>query len=96
MQNLVFYELDLGLNHVIRKWSEPVSKTANLLIPIPGGSNGPSGVLVCSENEIVWKNQEYKEVRIPIPRRSTAFDDPSRGVLMVSYAVHKMKVSWHL
>ena len=28
---LTFYQLDLGLNHVIRKWSEPTERTANLL-----------------------------------------------------------------
>lgn len=89
----MFYELDLGLNHVIRKWSEAVPKSSNLLIPVPGGANGPGGVLVCSENEIVWKNQGDKSVKIPIPRRSTAFDDPKRGVLIVSYTVHRMKVN---
>jgi splicing factor 3B subunit 3 len=30
---LTFYELDLGLNHVVRKWSGPVDRLANLLIP---------------------------------------------------------------
>ena len=30
---LTYYELDLGLNHVIRKWSEPVDLRANMLIP---------------------------------------------------------------
>ena len=28
---LTFYQLDLGLNHVVRKWSEPTERTANLL-----------------------------------------------------------------
>ena len=30
---LTFYELDLGLNHVVRKYSEPLEDTANMLIP---------------------------------------------------------------
>lgn len=30
---LTYYELDLGLNHVVRKWSEPVDYKANMLIP---------------------------------------------------------------
>lgn len=30
---LTYYELDLGLNHVVRKWSEAVDRRANLLIP---------------------------------------------------------------
>ena len=30
---LTYYELDLGLNHVVRKWAESVDRTANLLVP---------------------------------------------------------------
>jgi splicing factor 3B subunit 3 len=33
---LTFYELDLGLNHVVRKWSEPTDRRANMLVQ--GGS----------------------------------------------------------
>ncbi len=29
---LTFYELDLGLNHVVRKWSEATDPRANLLV----------------------------------------------------------------
>ena len=35
-QTLTFYELDLGLNHVVRKYSEPLEEHANLLISVPG------------------------------------------------------------
>jgi splicing factor 3B subunit 3 len=45
-KHLTYYELDLGLNHVVRKWSEPVDNGANMLIPVPGGADGPGGVLV--------------------------------------------------
>lgn len=31
-KHLTFYELDLGLNHVVRKWSEPIDKGANKLL----------------------------------------------------------------
>ncbi|KAM0044694.1 putative WD40/YVTN repeat-like-containing domain superfamily [Helianthus debilis subsp. tardiflorus] len=34
---LTFYELDLGLNHVSRKWSEQVDNEANMLVTVPGG-----------------------------------------------------------
>lgn len=34
---LTFYELDLGLNHVVRKWSEPTDRRANMLVQ--GGSS---------------------------------------------------------
>ncbi|OBS81379.1 hypothetical protein A6R68_20407, partial [Neotoma lepida] len=37
---------------------------------IPGGSDGPSGVLICSENYITYKNfGDQPDIRCPIPRR---------------------------
>ena len=94
-QTLTFYELDLGLNHVVRKYrlvlsprhpcqtyqynyfklySEPLEEHANFLIPVPGGNDGPSGVLVCSENYITYKNLgEQHDIRCPIPRRRVCF-----------------------
>lgn len=31
-QTLTFYELDLGLNHVVRKYAEPLVDKGNILI----------------------------------------------------------------
>lgn len=88
-KHLTFYELDLGLNHVSRKWSEPVDNGANMLVTVPGGGDGPSGVLVCAENFVIYKNQGHPDVRAVIPRRA---DLPAeRGVLIVSAAMHKQK-----
>ncbi|CAJ2631057.1 unnamed protein product [Trifolium pratense] len=88
-KNLTFYELDLGLNHVSRKWSDQVDNGANLLVTVPGGADGPSGVLVCAENFVIYKNQGHPDVRAVIPRRA---DLPAeRGVLIVSAAMHKLK-----
>ncbi|KAA8534276.1 hypothetical protein F0562_031793 [Nyssa sinensis] len=88
-KHLTFYELDLGLNHVSRKWSEQVDNGANMLVTVPGGGDGPSGVLVCAENFVIYKNQGHPDVRAVIPRRA---DLPAeRGVLIVSAAVHKQK-----
>ncbi len=52
---LTFYEMDLGLNHVIRKQAEAVPESAHLLVPVPGFPDGPSGVLVCCNQKIVYK-----------------------------------------
>lgn len=88
-KHLTFYELDLGLNHVSRKWSEQVDNGANMLVTVPGGGDGPSGVLVCAENFVIYKNQGHPDVRAVIPRRN---DLPAeRGVLIVSAAMHKQK-----
>uniref|UniRef100_A0A7I4DMV7 Cleavage/polyadenylation specificity factor A subunit N-terminal domain-containing protein n=1 Tax=Physcomitrium patens TaxID=3218 RepID=A0A7I4DMV7_PHYPA len=88
-KHLTFYELDLGLNHVVRKWTEPIDNGANMLVTVPGGGDGPSGVLVCAENFVIYKNQNHPDIRAVIPRRQDL--PPNRGVLIVSAATHKQK-----
>ncbi|GAA5860506.1 hypothetical protein JCM3774_006190 [Rhodotorula dairenensis] len=95
---LTYYELDLGLNHVVRKWSEATDPRANLLVQVPGGQNaatdrfdGPSGVLVCCEDYIIYKHQGAKEHRVPIPKRAHPLADPERGVIITSAVMHKMR-----
>lgn len=43
-----------------------------MLISIPGGVEGPSGVLVCSEDWITWVHQGFESVKIGIPRRPSS------------------------
>lgn len=87
---LTYYELDLGLNHVVRKYSEELESHANYLIQVPGGDDGPSGILVCFENYIVYKNfGEQDDIKIPIPRRKGETDIPGRGILISCSATHK-------
>ncbi|KAJ3416788.1 Splicing factor 3B subunit 3 [Chytridiales sp. JEL 0842] len=95
---LTYYELDLGLNHVVRKWSDPVDRSSNFLVAVPGGTDGPSGVLVCSENFITWKHVDYPPRRVPIPYRldplqPTSFleEGTPRGIIIVSSVVHRLK-----
>ncbi|KAL7420211.1 pre-mRNA-splicing factor rse1 [Cryptotrichosporon argae] len=100
-KHLTFYELDLGLNHVVRKWSEPTDRRANLLVQVPGGQNantdrfdGPSGVLVCTEDHIIWKHMDAEAHRVPIPRRRHPLlrrGESSRGLIIVSAVLHKIK-----
>ena len=41
-----------------------------VLLTVPGGSDGPSGVLICSENYVTYKNLgDQPDIRCPIPRR---------------------------
>jgi splicing factor 3B subunit 3 len=97
-----YYELDLGLNHVVRKWSEQVDLTANHLIAIPGGKDGPSGVLVCSHGWIAWKHPDCQTVRIPIPSRPTSnlcldhnsAADSAQNIIVITSVVHRLKKSF--
>ncbi|KAK0225582.1 CPSF A subunit region-domain-containing protein [Armillaria fumosa] len=95
---LTFYELDLGLNHVVRKWSEPTDPRANLLLQVPGGQlassdrfDGPSGVLVCCEDHIIYRHMDAPQHRVPIPRRNGPLEDPNRGLIITAAVMHKMK-----
>lgn len=61
---LPFYELDLGLNHVARKWPRLILNVVDLLVMVRGGGHRPSGVLVCvcAENFVIYKNQGHPNV----------------------------------
>ena len=78
---LTYYELDLGLNHVTRKWAEPCDPGSYKLLTVPGDGDWPGGVIVCAENWLIWKNQGCNEVRAPIPRRFGIPDDKARAAL---------------
>ncbi|VDK56295.1 unnamed protein product [Anisakis simplex] len=94
-QTLTFYELDLGLNHVVRKYAEPLVDKGNLLISVPGGQDGPSGVIVCCENYLVFKNLgDQPDIKCPIPRRRNELDDCDRSVIIVCTATHKTKLMY--
>ncbi|OAV91350.1 hypothetical protein PTTG_28004 [Puccinia triticina 1-1 BBBD Race 1] len=96
---LTYYELDLGLNHVVRKWSEPTEPRANMLLQVPGGQSpsqpdkfdGPSGVIVCCEDMLIYKHPNVPEHRVPIPKRNSALADPAQGLLIVAAVMHKMR-----
>ncbi|KAF5686283.1 pre-mRNA-splicing factor rse-1 [Fusarium circinatum] len=90
---LVYYELDLGLNHVIRKWSEAVDSTASLLFQVPGGTDGPSGVLVCGQESITYRHTNQEPLRVPIPRRRGPTEDPQRKRTIVGGVMRKLKNS---
>ncbi|EON62276.1 pre-mRNA-splicing factor rse1 [Coniosporium apollinis CBS 100218] len=90
-KQLVFYELDLGLNHVVRKWTDTVDRTANMLFQVPGGTDGPSGVLVCGEESITYRHANQEAFRVPIPRRKGATEDPERKRYITAGVMHKMR-----
>lgn len=53
---LVYYELDLGLNHVVRKYAAEVGDSTYRMLAVPGGSEGPAGVLLIEDGKVVYRN----------------------------------------
>ncbi|TIB68603.1 hypothetical protein E3P77_00973 [Wallemia ichthyophaga] len=96
---ITFYELDLGLNHVLKKWSEPTDPKANMLIQVPGGQSastdafdGPSGVLIATVDYLIWYRPQADPHRVPIPKRDHPLDNnSSEGTIIISAVLHKMK-----
>ena len=80
-KHLTYYELDFGLNHVARKWSDPVDNGANLLIPVPGGGDGPGGVLVAADNFVIYKDQDHAEARARGLQAAPVMRDAARVAL---------------
>ena len=91
-KQLALYELDLGLNHVSRKWARTVHPSAACLAALPGGSDGPSGVLVGIEDGIEYHHPDIAEpVVCVVPRR--VWDNHANGkpVLITHIVVHRQK-----
>jgi splicing factor 3B subunit 3 len=66
---LTFYEMDLGVNHVKRQYCTPVEDTAHMLIQVPGGNDGPSGIIVCSSGLLVYKKMNHEDITVNVPLR---------------------------
>lgn len=88
------YEMDLGINHVVRKYAEPVPSSAHMLIPVPGGSDGPGGCLVCCDGSLIYKRLGRESVTAPLPRRVDCPLDAS--VMITAHTRHRMKDFWLL
>ena len=73
---LTLYEMDLGLNHVVRKHADPIDESSNLLIAVPGVPDGPGGVLVCSNNCIAYMKVTHPVIKCPLPVRNGGEKEP--------------------
>jgi splicing factor 3B subunit 3 len=89
---VAYYELDLGLNHVSRRWAKAVHPSACCLASLHGGADGPSGVLVGGEDWIEYIHEGLQEKIIcTIPRRK--LHPAQKGILITKMTVHKQKKS---
>ena len=86
-KQFTIYEMDLGINHVTRKYAESLPDSANQLIPVDAS---PGGCLVCCEDFIIYKKLgQPTSITCRYPRRADIPID--RGVFIISFAKHKLK-----
>ena len=100
VKQLAYYELDLGLNHVSRRWAVATHRTACCLAALPGGADGPGGVLVGAEDWIEYRHERPSnnksdlfagKIACAVPRRQ--LHPPDKGILVTRIAVHRQKKS---
>lgn len=75
---------------MVRKWTEETERSANMLVAVPGGADGPGGVLVCAENLVSYHRDGHTMVQALFPRRSSLGDEEQ--TLIVCHATHKQRV----
>ena len=108
-KQLAYYELDLGLNHVSRRWATTVHRSACCLAAVPGGADGPGGVLVGGEDWIEYLHENIaskpdfavdmdavaaKEYNKIICAFPRRELHPSnKGILITTISVHRQKKS---
>lgn len=93
---LVYYRVDLGLNHVVREWADKVDYSSNLIFQVPGGTDGPSGVVVCALESITYRSPQHDTLYVPIPRRRGVLEDPNRKRRIIAGVVHRLKGDFFL
>lgn len=85
---LKYYTADLGINHVVMTWSCPVDYTSHKLFGVPGGMNGPGGVIVCAQDRIYYHHDKQKTLCVPIPKREGPTEDKGRPHRIVAGAIN--------
>ena len=68
-KNLTLYEIDLGLNHVIKKKSNEVDPEASMILNIGENPNLDKGVLLVASQNIYYfdlKGNKTNQIRIPV------------------------------
>lgn len=90
-RKLVFYQLDLGLNNIIRVKEIPVPPSAHRLISVVGGDDGPGGVLVCAQDSILHVKDDGEQHSVDVPRRVDVEYAGNDGVLIVAHSTLRTK-----
>lgn len=81
---LNYYELDQGLNHVVKhKSNMRIPASSSHLIPLP---DFIGGILICCRSAIIYAHPSKGKLYLPIPIRSNA-----KETTIVNHVIHRLK-----
>jgi len=82
-------------NYIVARCGCLVQFNEMLWYLVPGGGEGPSGVLICSENYLTYKNfGDQPDIRCPIPRRRVR--ELAAGFSIIMIIMNGRRKSWLL
>ena len=92
-KSIVYYQMDFGMNTVIRKKETSVDPTAHMLISVPAAPQGPGGLLIVLEDYLLYKSgTEDQMIRFPLRK-----DRPlNRKNQFTSHCIYRFKGFFYL
>lgn len=89
---IVYYEMELSLNHVVKKKYEKIDFTAHLLAPVYKTAECPGGVLIFCENYVMYKGLDgVSKMSYFQQRFENIYSEHKKGVMIVNYSIYKRK-----
>lgn len=88
IKQLLFYQVDLGLNHVVKANSVEVDPTSNMLLDFPGPNNTSVVMVAAAGSLTVYSNRGELIAQQPFPLR---IDQNTNNLLIVNKCIYKRK-----
>ena len=90
---LVYYEMELSLNHVVRKKYEKVDFSAHLLVPVFKTAENPGGIFVFCDNFVEFKglNNIGSKIAYYPQRYENEHNTFKKQIMIINYSIYKRK-----
>ena len=88
---IALYEMDFGMNTVIRRKQFKVDKSGHMLIPVPNAPEGPGGFIALLENYLIYHKNITDEDNSEVIRFPFCAGSAQRKIQFTSYATYRQK-----
>ena len=90
---LVYYEMELSLNHVVRKKNEKIDFSAHLLVPVYKTQENPGGILIFCEDFVEYRglNNVGSKITYYPQRYENEHSKFKKKIMIINYSIYKRK-----